>query len=526
MADQDTEMQDAIPCASAIDKTSTKDLGPVLNASMQQLGIDGVNRRSVPLPKGRLEAGGDFGGGTSIVGWGWKEDSTDFVRCGDPEDYLKDGEGEHADRTPCIAALVSSPLRDDPKHLGMVFGSAARLPAGEDGTLPLKGEMLKLDIVSDSFVYSQATNCDEMVETIQTAKMVVVGFIRQHSSSQVYIQDPLTNTHKLRTIRSKSCITREYLRWLLQTLKAAIAIRHNLSFEGVRALFDRHTDVAMSLPSNSTEEDRAAFTKLLNEAGFPITTWILNEAKSATLYHVWNQIGDFSGELQFQRHLYVLDLGALTFDAYLVTVTLDAPTLELAGRGKAIGGFSGSQSWNFLFSRAVEKILKRNASQMDDLFPDCEDIDEGREALAAAIQPTKEIFSINNVDDHYIIKPQLNMDNLDFGEISVKRSEMVVQSDLLQDVSALWSETMISQVQEHIEELRATISPTELPPGARINVGLTGWGSLPPFVLEQFQAKLSNLANVGVERLETGTNSAVARGNWLTLMDEKLTRDF
>lgn len=105
--------------------------------------------------------------------------------------------------------------------------------------------MLNLDFLETEFWNRNSGACDETTQSIKDDHLRALRIIRNLSNSEVVVTDPLTGIRELRAIHSISCIRREYLRFLLQSLKATLRARYNLSLAEVEEIFNKYTDMAM-----------------------------------------------------------------------------------------------------------------------------------------------------------------------------------------------------------------------------------------------------------------------------------------
>ncbi len=517
MASQDIEMQDAVP-GHVVSNTSD-DILPVLNKTLQHLTM---RKKFVAPANQRFKVAIDFGGSKTTVAHGWPSEDNDFLHCSDPDGFLGDANGN--DRIPTYAVLVPNTDTNQENYMEAMFGfeAAAYVAAAKDGEPPMKIDGMKLNVLKEESLDSRPEDGDDVVDSSTDSQIRASNMIHKHSGSKVYIEDPLTGTRELRDVSSASSpfFTREYLRYVFRALKASLVKLWSWTPDAVNELFRTSVDVAASLPALANEASILFFHGLLVDVGFPKEkTSILNEAKSAALYHIWRSVRTAENIQCFTEYLYVVDIGALTWDAYLIVAEYAAPRVDLEGLGEAIGGFQGSQSWNYMFSRCIEQNLEDEDCDLKDLFPQLEHVWQGRRALAEAVQFTKERFTMANVRDSYKLQPQLAMKNLnlDGSQFSVFGSNMAVEGALLALISLQTCRPMADGIVAHVKSLMAR--PGMVRTRAQVTVAMTGWGSLPRFVEEQLRAGFYGVPNVGFRVLEDGTNSAVARGNYLTLLN-------
>ncbi len=256
---------------------------------------------------------------------------------------------------------------------------------------------------------------------------------------------------------------------------------------------------------------------------------ILNEAKSTTLYDVWLDSRSFCSPSQPKQQRYYLNIGPLSWDAYLVCYTFDMGYVGLSGAGRPVGGSSGLRSWDDIFIRHVQSIMEDRTDELSDLIPEFgDDRERIRRVLAAAVQPAKQYWSIRHSDSSYYIRPELDgesMEQYDNSYFSTEDYTMKLKYSFLRKVSEECLRPIIDRVHKHIDELFATL-PDELPRRSKMTIALEGGSRLPCFALELFQDEFKDVWDVDVIATDTRTPSAIAGGNYLTLCDASSNRDF
>lgn len=247
------------------------------------LSIQGDNRTFTPLHSRRLKVAGDFGFSDSSIGWGFEANHTTF---GHGIKKWLDGNGQGR-RIPSVAAVIRR-IDDSQGHCHeLLFGFAAARHWELDGdNYPVMIDKMNIDFLETDFMDNHPGPIDETVQLAKGNHIRALRAIHEFSNGEVFIKNPLISTYDLHTIKSISCIRREYLRFLLQMVKVALRSEYELELNEVNTTISGYTDVAMSLPAIASAESRQAFKSILTEVSFPQTAMILNEAKSATLYDV------------------------------------------------------------------------------------------------------------------------------------------------------------------------------------------------------------------------------------------------
>ncbi|KAJ9603309.1 hypothetical protein H2200_012087 [Cladophialophora chaetospira] len=518
----------------------TTDITCLLEHRMHRLkGGDGKSRI---IPYGeRLKIAGHFASDKIVLGWGFASMFTPLRVCDLPAHYLKDYTKEH------ISAIVGvkEVMEFGKSSLELVHGCAAVALKERDGhDFPAKFEMLTLDHLTDDITEKASEGVQDYVDTIFSHHAKVLAAIRSHSGGTVYIRDPVTNWRNPCTITSSSCILRECIKFWWQSLKVAFATQHKAQRQEVEEIFNNYADVAVSVPAvacqyatGSGASDNIGakqgalemFRSHLIEAGFPRTTFILNEAKSIALRRLWTRFRCIRAPLQDERKeplVSVMNMGDSSWDNATAAVFSNktiGPDLvyENGQLGRAVGGFEGSRALNYMFPHHMEQVLQERGNDLRTLAPHFPGYESRlKQRIAAAMEHVTRAFSNTRTQAEF--SRAVNLDGADmrhsrYETFSTEKWYLKVKRDLVHRISKEWSQPAIQAARKEMEQTLAA-----LPADKSIVLVLTGLGSLPSFVLENFNAAFADLERVTVSMIEHGYTDGVVHGSFLSLLHQRV----
>ena len=451
---------------------------------MEKLGIqdyDAILKRVDLTENAHLNCGIDFGSTFSSVSYGPVHPSTRFPNCQTAPYSVKDINGEQ--RVASIAAFLQT-IQDPDAPCELVFGARAKENPARSGHKVLgKLSLIKLSLVSENAEIAQDSALLSMTRDLKEKHTRIIKTVRSATpDAKFYVVDPLTGERNLHTLHSIDCVIREYLRFLWQSTKAHFASKNNLHPATVMKIFDERARASVSVPVISTWEETTMdnLRKLLHDAGFPRMTFIYPEAKASALFHLFQssqETGVSIADIARSGLRTAGDIGGGTADITCLIARKGAnqTSTELEEAFPGVGSFNGSQKLNELFK-----------AYLSEQFPD------GKYGMKRA-----EGFGI-----------------------AVERDCVVLEAFVMKGIFDAWLNEILSMLKSYLEDIKSKL------PGWEPNkIGLTGWGSLPPYVLSFFREHLQTgdqvptADQVSVELMDTVSDSVVAQGNFLQLID-------
>ncbi|KAI1612844.1 hypothetical protein EDD36DRAFT_464993 [Exophiala viscosa] len=490
---------------------------PVLG--MQKLGILDKDKIFEDLELDgdcRLRIGVDFGTKSSSLSYDRATLYTPLAHCKAADKILKDYNGSH--RIESVAAILQN--IDDPQDTVLVFGAAANEdPSVTSRKLLGKIPMMKLDILYEGTQAFQDPVIINMLEDLQHQHREVLDAIcNGPTQAQCRVQDPLSGRYNVRTIRSIRCVFREFLRYLLQSAKAHFASRSELQPAITEMIFAEKAGVAVSIPTISSCHDSTMddLRELLHGAGFPKRTCLLSEAKSAAWFNLLEQAQGIGADIpHFAREqiLIVADIGGATTDVSFVAPCRtgeDGSGIMLGELNDGVGPLNGSQKLNEMFKGWLRERFPGGVLQLAKAFQGSER--DLLEAFAAGFEVKK--WSFRKSDCRVEIRPHskapLVLRDFEGDDFAAVEDRIILHSSVMGKFFDEWLSGIINMLEECVNKVKQ-----ELEESVSVVIGLTGWGSLPPFVLEETQSHFGG--RIPVQMMETKRTSAVAQGGFLQL---------
>jgi len=387
--------------------------------------------------------------------------------------------------------------------------------------------MMKLHLLSgQDGAAHDPTTMDMLNDINQHHENVMQAICNESFDVRCRVQDPLSQEYKICNIRSVRCIIKEFLRYLLQSAKAHFASRHELQPAVVTTIFQEKAEVAISVPTNAFWTDSTVdnFQELLREAEFPEVTILVSEAKSAALYHVFDlskTAGTDAAKKIAKQITFIADIGGGTTDLTCLGsyyATKDSGTICFGEIVSGVGSMDGSEKLNTLFKQYLRQQLPGGISELAPEFQGSEL--QISEVFSNAFEVAKRNF--DNTEASYNVAPRfttpLRLQKIDLEDCVVDGRRLILDACIMQGIFDEWLAGIVSMLQEFIADVTR-----EWRDDTPIVVGLTGWGSLPPYVLQFVNAHFSS-QGVRVQMMETKTRPAVALGNYLQLVNQDLAR--
>ena len=261
---------------------------------------------------------------------------------------------------------------------------------------------------------------------------------------------------------------------------------------------------------------RRVVRERLHAAGYPERTRLFCEAESAGLYHLCRMIGTGQQVLPDVKEVIILgDIGGGTVDIVALFIYTDDGAIQIGQLGHASGSLDGIEKLNRCFTSYLNKELKEDGGikSLASFLRDGDSISDVERALEAGFELKKRNFDGRGFSRYHVV-PELGsrcLDPIDSHTFDVQGNEVILPNATMRNIFEEWLEGIFMS----LEQLRAKIEPLR---GSKVSlsVGLSGWGSLPPYV----QTKLENLfsdSKVPVIRFDVKIESVVAQGNYMSL---------
>ncbi|KAK4948575.1 hypothetical protein LTR10_012579 [Elasticomyces elasticus] len=510
--------------ASSVEDTEMTD-API--RQMQRLQIHELNDvlDRVGLANGdRLHIGIDFGTKSSSICYDRSSSPLRLLDCEAAANIIDDH--NRSDRIATVAAFTEEHDTTTNTSWQLDFGARASRNTTSIGQKHIvKIEMMKLHLLCGQGGANHDPTTMHMLNDINEHHENVIRAICNDSSGvRCRVQDPLSQEYKVCNIRSVRCVIKEFLRYLLQSAKAHFASRHELQPAAVTTIFQEKAEVAISVPTNTlwTDSTMDRFQELLREAEFPEVTILVSEAKSAAFYHVFElskTAGTDAAREIAEQITIIADIGGGTTDITCLGsyyATEDCDTISFGEIASGVGSLNGSEKLNTLFKQYLQQQLPGGISELVPGFHGSEL--QLSEVFATAFEVAKRNF--DNTEASYDVAPRfatrLRLQKMGLEGSVVHGDRLTLDACIMQEIFDEWLAGIVSMLQEFMAEV--TRGWTNTTP---IVVGLTGWGSLPPYVLQFFNAHFSS-QGVRVQMMETKTRPAVALGNYLQLVNQDL----
>ncbi|KIW18913.1 hypothetical protein PV08_03202 [Exophiala spinifera] len=456
----------------------------------------------------RVKVAVDFGTATSSVCYDILSPFATLLTCPQATNILLNEKGSH--RVDTVAAIWQ-PVAQPTSPCQLVFGSTAcETPPGEFKLIG-RLNLMKLHLLSKHY--------DVGVQNLREEHQHVIDSICNTTSGGLCrIYDPLRRTYSTHTINSVSRVIVEFLRFLLRSTMAHFAQKYALDVSMVDTIFKEKVDVAMSMPTVSTwEKDMLdKFRELLHDAGLPQTTFIFSEAKSAAIFHVWQKA---QAEKPKGVVSIIVDIGCGTTDyscLYPYHVASNRTSYKLGEVIPGTGSCDGSQQLNEKFKALLRHHLDGKIAELvpefqGDEYQVLEAFERGFELVKRTYNDSKpEYHIVPMFDESYLFQPP----NAEIQGFRIEDDRIVLKGVVMRRIFDEWLERIIRVLKEQLKSVREKYEGT-MP----LFIGLTGWGSLPPYVLRKIRESFDSIS---VQLMETKDGSAVAQGNFLELATEDL----
>ena len=315
------------------------------------------------IPKARLKLGIDQGTQNSSISYSFTHVEyldDKFYTAGEPTNarsmYLDS-------RHRSIAAVVQDLRSDHTVERKIVFRPEAERCIKRNASKSV--DNLKLCLIDES-----VPGIDKYAEMLGGIHEKHQQFLRSLGDQrEVNMYSPFDGEQEVIQINSMADVLRAFATYLLDVAKLSIKGAYGLTNTETRQIFQQKTDVAWSVPAAWTSSMIDEQHLILGDAGYPTTTKIFAEAKSAAAFiarSLATKHGRYSQKVALRRAvdlypdffenkvLMILDSGRSTTDLVCVRVIETTPQFrlrEVAGSG--IGSLCGSYRWNDILTSKI-----------------------------------------------------------------------------------------------------------------------------------------------------------------------------
>ncbi|OQU97391.1 hypothetical protein CLAIMM_03325 [Cladophialophora immunda] len=493
---------------------------------LQQLTIRNKDGPSKPGPQShstptqRLHVGIDFGTTTSSICYDEVAGITSLSERALAQNVICEPSDVSSHRIPSVAFVYGDITSNGNTYLVLKLGE---FPGDSlSSRLLTKIELMKMallptyhetprDPLSASMLQSLKAQHEDAIRKIQFETM----------SNQMYTQDPLTGQFEPCTVNSMHDLITLFFNFLWRLTMKHCATTHNMTVENVVNLFQANVHVAVSAPALVQEDYERAdrlhdsmlntYCLLLARAGYPRSTSLLFEAKSAALFHIITNIQRTHTSMTQTQQLHattVVDIGGGTTDiCCLRPDNIDDATV-MFGDNFGASTMDGSLKINEVFKELLRTQLPGSVLQLAPEFNGSES--DFLEALATQFEREK-----RTADSHARrceLRVPCRRKPLLYADFFVN-GHFFLNPGTMQKIFDNWLQNIFHQVEKEMRD-HGLFQPSA-------SIGLTGWGSRPPYILAAFERRYHEK---GINVYMVGdfiNHPAVAQGNFLALTAQR-----
>ncbi|OAP61399.1 hypothetical protein AYL99_03602 [Fonsecaea erecta] len=436
-------------------------------------------------------------------------------------------------RIPSVAFVFTAIDNDNSRRMVLKFGEH---PGREHtGRIVAQFQLIKMALLP---VYNQASEDPITKQSLQSLKETHDDGLRRikaHASGQkLYSQDPLTGEMILSTVDTMEDLIRLFLVFLWRLTMRHFATILGETVEFVIPFFQDRVGIAISCPV-LTQDDPImdVYHRLLDAAGYPKSTWVLSEAKSAALYHIATKLAQANegedqeekilGNLHKQATIVMVDIGGGTTDICAITPTeIDEESIVF---GDCVGSSTpnGSLKLNEIFKRRLQAELPQFLRSIDARLG-CNEA-QIAESYAARFEIVKR--TVPQLPPHYLIDPDLNIPELIQEPLPPRFVEAPKTCKLSSQQMQYVYDTWLTEIfeTEIFELVNRVISQSGENSSGRLPViVLNGWGALPCYVFQAFQHHWGPWGFDVQMVKDLEKVPGVCQGNFLALTTQKIVR--